>query len=262
MKIICRPHNCFGGFFSQFNQTIQGLVHYYDIINQVEWNMHDVSAFCYNNDDNFRPLFVEYNNNIPSRETKIVDAYIDVSFTAHFAADKYTCVDQKWRDTYYKAYKKFIKHTDLVDSTFEEIYQKQFQMYKDVPKIGILIRNNHLSTEQPNRVSPTKEQYIDAINSFNLKEFVVVCAIDNNEDLNYFKDKYNIIYNKNTTRTATAYDLESHRNGSVLNVKDTINHYLEGVALSKCDYFIHPVSNVATAALYMNPSLKNLFLIG
>jgi hypothetical protein len=262
MKVIFKPHNCGGGFFSQFNQTIQGLSHYYDTINQVEWNMHDTSAFCYNSGDIFKPLFEEYNNNSPSHVTKTIEMFIDQNYTAHLVAEKYTCPEQKqWRNTFNKAYKKFIKHTELVDNTFNEVYENQFKAYKDVPKVGILIRNNSLSTEQPRLVSPTKELYINAINSLNLKEFVLVCAIDNNEDINFFNSKYNTIYNKNTTRSSTAYHNEPHR-VDCLNIKDAVNHYLEGFALSKCDYLIHPVSNVATAALYMNPDIKNLFVIG
>ena len=30
--------------------------------------------------------------------------------------------------------------------------------------------------------------------------------------------------------------------------------------LSKCNYFIHPVSNMATAALYFNPELKSIYI--
>lgn len=262
MKIIFKPHNAGGGFFSQFNQTIQGLSYYYDVINQVEWNMHDTNAFCYNSGDIFRPLFEEYNNNNFSQETKTFEMFIDQNYTAHLVAEKYICAEQKqWRNNFNKAYKKFIKHTNLTDSTFNDIYENQFNIYKDIPKIGILIRNNMLSSEQPRLTSPTREQYVNAINSLNLKEFVLVCAVDNNEDLNYFNSKYSTIYNKNTTRSLTRYHNEPHRVDG-LNIKDAINHYLEGYALSKCDYLIHPVSNVATAALYMNPNIKNLFLIG
>jgi hypothetical protein len=41
---------------------------------------------------------------------------------------------------------------------------------------------------------------------------------------------------------------------------DGAYHYLESFVLSKSDYLIHPVSNMATAALYMNPKIKNIFL--
>lgn len=262
MKLVFKPHNCGGGFFSQFNQTIQGLSHYYNVINQVEWDMHDTNAFCYNSGDVFRHLFEEYNNNEPSLEVKTFEMFIDQNYTAHLVAEKYVCAEQKqWRNTYYKAYKKFIKHTELVNNTFSEIYTNQFKTFNNIPKVGILIRNNNLSTEQPRRISPTKELYVKAINDLNLKNFVIVCAIDNNEDLNYFNTRYNTIYNEHTTRSLTAYHNEPHRVDG-LNIKDAVNHYLEGYTLSMCDYFIHPVSNVATAALYMNPDIKNIFIIG
>lgn len=262
MKIIFNSHKCGGGFFSQFNLVVQGLVQHDGNIDCVEWDMQDAGAFQYNSGEIYKPLFEEYTNNKEYTETITVNNFYDQNYTAHLAASKYTSSDQKqWRNTYHSIYTKYIKHTDYLNDIFNNVYSEQFARYNDTPKVGILIRNNNLAAEQPRQAVPTNELYIRAISELNLKDFTLICAIDNRQDLEFYKRNYNTICNENTSRSETRYHGEAHCVSNLTKI-DAAYHYLEGFALSKCDYLIHPVSNVATAALYMNPKLKNMFVIG
>jgi hypothetical protein len=125
----------------------------------------------------------------------------------------------------------------------------------------VLLRNNALSTEQPNRRLPSITQYFDAIDSLNIANPKIICSIDNLEELTPFTNNYDCWYNKNTLRTTYKNEAEPHVTNDKT-IKDAANQFLEGYMLSKCDYLIHPVSNIATGALYMNPDLKNIFLVG
>lgn len=262
MNLILKSHKCGGGFFSQFNLVIQGLYLYDGLINRVIWDMEDAPAFQYNSGDVYKPLFEEYNNEIVSNETATVNTFFNQNYTAHLVVNKYLSKDQKvWRNKFNKIYKKYIKHTSYLDNIYNNIFLPQFEQYKDIPKIGILIRNNNLGIEQPRKVSPSIELYLKALQELNIQDFVLVCGIDNYNDLEFFKKYYKIIYNPHTTRSATACRGEPHHS-SQMQIVDAAYHYLEGYALSKCDYFIHPVSNVATGALIMNPDLKNIFVVG
>jgi hypothetical protein len=264
MNIVFEPHICGGGFFSQFNLVIQGLELYDELITRVTWNMHDAPAFQYNSGDIYKPLFEEYVSDKAtlSNETATIKMFFNQNYTAHLVANKYLSKDHKeWRLRFNKVYKKYIKHTNYLDEIFTRVFAKQFEFYKDLPKVGVLIRNNNLGVEQPRKTSPTIDTYLNALNKLGLKDFVVVCAIDNKHDLNWFKTHFKTIHNSNTTRSETAHHAEPHHS-SQMKLIDAAYHYLEGYALSKCDYFIHPVSNVATGALIMNPELKNVFVIG
>lgn len=262
MNLILKSHKCGGGFFSQFNLVIQGLYLYDGLINRVIWDMQDAPAFQYNNGDVYKPLFEEYNDGTISNEIETVNTFFNQNYTAHLVANKYLSNEQRiWRTRFNNVYKKYIKHTQYLKDIFNNIFLPQFEQYKSVPKIGILIRNNNLGVEQPRKISPTVELYLKAIKELNLPDFVVVCGIDNNQDLNFFKQHFKTILNPYTTRSETAWHSEPHHS-SQMKAIDAAYHYLEGFALSKCDYLIHPVSNVATGALIMNPSLKNIFVIG
>jgi hypothetical protein len=262
MDIIINSHKGFGGFFSQFNMILQGLELYDEMINRAIWDVHDAPAFRYNNGEIFKKLFKEYDNNKLSTETITHNTFFNVNYTAHLVAEKYQSPQQKeWRTKFNKIYKKYFVHTDYLNNTFNDILKPQFDQYKNIPKIGILIRNNNLGPEQPRKTSPTIDLYLDAIRQHNLNDFALVCGIDNNQDLNFFKTHFNTIYNPYTSRSETASHNEPHHSGS-LQAVDAAYHYLEGYMLSMCDYLIHPVSNVATGALIMNPELKNVFVIG
>lgn len=254
------------GFFSNFNKVIQNLYFHINEVEKITWQMTGNIFNLYTNNKNedvYSKLFVPYSNNTLITnilEDIYIDRYVDYTYTAHTVANIYLSEDQNWRTEYNKAYNRFIKFTNFINDTWNAYYASFFNKTPNTPKVGILIRNGLLSTEQPNGRLPTVEQYVQAINTLNLTSPSIVCAVDNLEELAYLSNHFTCYYNEQTTRSKNKYDTEPHSKSST--ILDAAFHFLEGVMLSKCDYLIHPVSNMATAALYMNPTLKNTFLIG
>lgn len=258
-RIIFESHSA--GFFSNFNKVVQALSVYYNQIGEVIWKMQGPGMGQYHpTEEIYNKLFIPYKSSSVIEEV-CISKYIDVNYTAHHVAEIYQNTDQTWKYQYNKAYNTYIKHTSFLEEVWNKNYLSFFEKAKNKTKIGILIRNQQLSTEQPRRVLPNREAYQHTIKELKLDDYVIFCGIDNKHDLSFFENNYNVFYNKNVTRTNFSYDGEPHlRDG--LTIVDAAYHYLESYALSKCDFLIHPVSNMATAAMYMNPELKNIFLIG
>lgn len=250
------------GFFANFNRVIQALSFYKEQVGKISWDMKNFIGNSYNCDFLYESLFVtkqpSYENN--DLETIVVKEYIDHTYTAHDVANRYLQQDQSWRHDWHNAYKTFIGFTDFLSDIWEKTYSPVFT--NEIPKVGILARHNALGSEQPHRRMPHLEQYYNAISALNLSNFKVVCAVDSNEMLAHFTSKYDCFFNAKTTRTHTPNDLSEAHHRPGMNIIDAAYHFLEAYMLSKCDHFIHPVSNTATAALFLNPNLKNTFIIG
>jgi hypothetical protein len=255
-QLIFQPHPA--GFFSNFNKVTHALSVYNEQVGEIVWQMIGEGMHQYHCDEVFSKLFKPYKEDVVCDESITVQRYIDVKYTAHHVAEVYDSSDQKWRHNLNAVFNKYIKFTDLLDQTWNNIFTKQFEEQAGT-KIGILIRNNALNCEQPYQKLPEKQSYIDAIEQIQAGSKTVVCAIDNREDLAFFTEKYKCIYNEHVSRSNTASDPETHLHNQ-LSCIDAAYHFLEAYALSKCDYLIHPVSNISTAALYMNPKLQNVFL--
>lgn len=222
--------------------------------------MKDTKVFRYNSGCIFKILFREYNSRLPRHEKQIeIKEFLYPKDTGLFIMDKYISNNHKWKFDYNEIYSKYIIHTPYLNQVYNIIYSNQLEKYKNIPKIGLLIRNNNLSREQPSGEMPSIGKYISAIESLNIDKFILICAIDNLENLNFFKKNYNIIYNPFIKRSDTANDIEPHHIENMQAI-DGAYHYLESFILSKADYFIHPVSNMATSVLYINPKIKNIFL--
>ena len=250
------------GFFANFNRVIQALSFYNTQVHKISWDMKNFIGNSYNCDLLYENLFITKlpNNENNELEKIVIKEYIDHTYTAHDIANRYLQQDQSWRHDWYNAYNNFIGFTDFLNNIWEEVYSSIFTDNK--PKVGILTRHNALGSEQPNRRMPSLEQYYNAITDLNLSDFKVVCAVDSNETLAQFTSKYDCLFNTKTTRTHTPNDMSEAHHRPGMNIVDAAYHFLEAYMLSKCDYFIHPVSNTATAALFLNPYLKNTFIIG
>jgi hypothetical protein len=155
-----------------------------------------------------------------------------------------------------KAYNKYIKikpHIqEKIDYKVNELKNGSDQI------IGIFIRSNALANEQPSGVMPTREEYINAINNIkksnNVKYFF---CIDNENDLEYFKQLYTPNYYTDIRRTSNTNDGEPHTK-TMGTLEDLENSFIEVCVMSQCDILVHCVSNMVTASLYMNMNQKSI----
>lgn len=124
--------------------------------------------------------------------------------------------------------------------------------------IGVLVRCDHHAGEQLSKRSQSLEEYAEAIWSISSKPNVFLVSGDK-ESLQWFHDKFLTWFPWDTKRTEKRSDPDRHLS-EPQTVEDAKQVMKEVLTLAQCKYLVCPVSNMSTAALYMNPKLKSVFL--
>ena len=107
---------------------------------------------------------------------------------------------------------------------------------------------------------PALDIYSNAIDKIDkTKKTKYFLRIDNEKDLEYYKNKYYPNYQTSITRSKDNIEDSLHvSNNKYLLLDDLENTYLEVALLSVSDILVHCVSNMATASLYMNMNQKSI----
>lgn len=246
-----------GGFFSNFNKVTTYLKN--KNIAGIRWNLQGqpYGAFAYNFGEVFGKLFQEYTNGNNIDDVFELKEYDCLDYTGKNVHNQYISNDQKWRSDL-NATLRYIIPTPTLQKYINEI-DITFKNLKDKQVIGVLKRNELLKCEQVGGKLPSIEKYFTEIDKLFNENIYLSLSVDNTTDINQFINKYSrCIYNPNIRRTRVNTDTEPHFLPGT--VHDAIYTYLEVYMLSKCNYFIHPISNMATAALYFNPELKSIYI--
>jgi len=247
-----------GGLFSNFNKVTTFIQNTEDKIVKITWNLQGqpYGAFAYNCGEVFSKLFHDYDTGESADEIVILNTYTDTSFTGKEVHDKYALY--KWRENFNKTLKYFQPTPSLQEAQDKIEYKYVFSSNK-INLIGILKRNNLLKCEQKHGQMPSLEDYYKEIDKIFDNNTYLYLAVDNSHDLNAFISKYkNCIYNPKMRRSNLCTDTEPHFTPGT--AEDALYTYLEVFTLSKCKTFIHPLSNMSTAVLYFNPSIKSIYI--
>jgi hypothetical protein len=260
-NLILRSHD--GGFFSNFNKLIAYLKANNDIT-KITFDVKSLgsgtaSGFLNKNNELFSKLFEPYDENVPIIKELIVDEYKEnLEITGTYAAQFYGN-NRNNLQPYNNVFTKYIKlkkelqeKIDLQIDTMKKMNVEQI--------IAIFIRNKALAYEQPKGKMPRNIDYENALNKIDkTKKTGYFFCIDNEEDLEYFKNKYSPYYYTKIRRSKTSMNTEAHRasNGSMKDLEDS---YIEVALLSKCDILAHCLSNMVTASLYMNMNQESIFV--
>lgn len=142
---------------------------------------------------------------------------------------------------------KYIYLNPLVENKINEFYLENMTGKKT---IGVHIRGTDKYLEAP-RIPVQK--FIDQINKFT--DYQVLIATDEQKIIDELVQKLHkpVIY-YDAQRSTSNKPL--HRN----NAKIGEDVLIEAQLLSRCDIFIHSVSNVSTAVLFFNPTLEHIFI--
>ena len=255
--LIVHQHE--GGFFSNFNKVISFLETHPEV-SKITWDLQGqpFGAFAYNCGEVFSKLFVPFWDKNPIEgEPYILSEYVDQRHTGKNAHGLYTG-HQGWRNSLHRTLQQYIRITPYLIPRIKSIHDT-FNSVKDRPKVGILKRNELLKCEQQKNCMPAFEQYQAAIKELKLEKPVFMFSIDNLYDLDQFKAEFRPhMYSPGMRRTQKNTDMEPHFLPGTQ--QDAAAAFLDVYMLSMCDYFIHPVSNMATAALYFNPKMKSIYL--
>ena len=208
----------------------------------------------------FSKLFSPYDENKPIDKTIRNEIYEDKRITGLNAANYYNENRSKLQP-FHDAYNKYIQiKSDLQEKIHSKVEELKADSEQVEQVIAIFIRSNALAGEQPNGRMPTREEYDNAITKIDkTKKTKYFFCIDNKDDLEYFKNKYTPNYYTNIRRISNSLNGEPHTN-TIGTLEDLQDSFIEVVLLSSCDYMVHCVSNMATAALYMNMNLNSIFI--
>lgn len=254
IHVIVQFHE--GGFFSNFNKITTFLKNTKDNVVKITWNLQGqpYGAFAYSCGEVFGKLFEPYDTKESVDEVYHLQTYTDISYTSKNVHDKYCLTD--WRFDFNETLK-FFKPVPSLQKQIDTLIANP--AFSTSNLIGILKRNNRLKCEQHDNKLPSLQEYFTEIDKILTKNTYLYLSVDNVHDLNSFIDKYKkCIYNTKTRRTNFVTDTEPHFTPGTAD--DAKNIYLEVYALAKCKCFIHPLSNMSTAALYFNPELTSIYI--
>jgi len=260
-RLVFNGH--WSGLFCNLNRLINYLVMYPNI-REIDFNVIAGKAnhkpFIGENVEIFSKLFQKYKEDIP---TDIIYNYSGGEFTkffhiTHKEAYQYYNENRYKLELYNKAFNKYIHLLPHLQIRLDKMVNEMRSNCDQV--IGVFVRSNALAAEQPTGVMPTREEYLEAISELDTfsKKTKYFLRIDNDEDYKFYKSKLSPVYETNIKRAQTNKGDAPHTNGEYLSLEDLENTYLEIALLSHCDILVHCVSNMVTAALYMNMNLISI----
>lgn len=250
------------GFFSNFNKLLTHLVDN-PTITKIDYQMKSFGqgspfSFIKEGEELFSKLFEPYDENKEISETLEKENYDDTRITGPGAANYYN-ENRTQLQPFHDAYKKYIKIKPEIQKKIDE---KIKALKEGDPEkiIGIFIRSEALAGEQPSGKMPSREDYKRILDSIDkTKKTKYFLCIDNNDDLEYYKEHYKPNYYTNIRRTTNNTNGEPHKN-TMGTLEELENSFIEVVLLSQCNILVHCLSNMVTASLYMNMNQESKFV--
>lgn len=252
------------GFFFNFNRLIHYLV-VYPNTTEIEFNVRakidSHLPFIGDNEELFSKLFENYKENKTIDEVLNIDKsdWKGLPFSGGDGSKFYNFNRYKFQK-YNNAFTKYIKlKPDLqkkLNKYLEELRKDSQQL------IGIFVRSDALKDEQPNKKMPRREDYLDALNNIDTQTKLTkyFLRIDNDEDLEYYKNTLTPNYYLDMKRAQTNNGDAPHRDETFLPLEELEKIYLEIALLSQCDYILHCSSNMVSSALFMNMNAISIFV--
>jgi hypothetical protein len=169
--------------------------------------------------------------------------------------------DGNWRQELNAVYRKFFRYEPVVSCKLES-YAPRLRSYPH--KVAILSRGSALSAEQHGHRMPTREEYREAITyykqQYSSEKLLFVLCVDNEEDLAYYQELCKPYPTFCTTIRRADNGAQEPHIGPQSSINDAIDTVVELELCAMCDVLVHPVSNMATIILLMNPSLASKYL--
>ncbi len=242
---IVRAHGA--GLFSNINKVLVCLRLYENVY--VDWSKaaENDPAFRYGgsfygncwtdlfNDDTVKP----------EHDYDIIYQYPFWDITDRCAGVLYGHPEWMWREFYHAAWKRLTCKVEPVavgDDT-----------------VGVLIRSDALGGEQLYGKSQTLEAYETAMRATGAGAFFVVSSDE--ASIIWLQERFgsNVYFSSAIKRNKTRSDPEQHLTTPQTKA-DAIDVMREVLALARCKALIHPISNMATAALIINPKIESVYL--
>lgn len=131
------------------------------------------------------------------------------------------------------------------------------------PTVGMLIRSDVHGGEQLSGRSQSLEEYAQAFKAVSDNSTNLLVVSSDTESIHWMDDRFpnhKILFTEGVKRNPQrSTNPEQHLVVPQTN-SDAVQVVQEVLNLASCRVFIHPVSNMATAALYINPELQSIYL--
>lgn len=158
-----------------------------------------------------------------------------------------------WRATCHAHWRKLHVRSEITEFV-DAFVRDRFNVGKVV---AALVRSHGLAGEQISGRSQTLEEYARAIEREN--PGVLYVASSDWESLAWLKARFPRTVQHPLSARAPHRGIERHLSTPQTPL-DAINCLQEVLIMSHADALVHPVSNLATVALYANPQLKSVYL--
>lgn len=246
MMKSCVIHAHHAGLFSLLNNVIT-CMDLYDHVhvdwgeNCIYWNEGDGNVW----NSLFGPT------QAPPGHFEVLDGYPDQWMTYKGPHGLYGLHD--WRVYAHEHWQKITVRPEIMQKVQEYLGYLPTREF-----ISVLVRSTPHAGEQFSGKSQSLDDYAKAIEE-NLppKSFVFMMCPDY-QTAAWFRQRFPVIWHQNTKR-ASNRDIDRHlvENQTIEDAKQVL---IETLILSQATTLIHPISNIATAALYMNPNLRSVYL--
>lgn len=246
-----------GGVCSNINKILAYLYkNKHREFSSLQWNVkagnYGPLAYLHNNAELFGFLFKQ---DKIDKEVEIFDNpgddNNDISWI--YAKDFYGNI--QLQQEYSNIYHKYFEPRGYLMWYFEKVYEHEFR--KDNNYVSILVRSDVLGPEQPRLKMPSFEEYAQYRNQFPGATYLL--SVDNEVDLKRFKEVFKPHIVNERIRRSPDRTTEPHTS-NIGDIYDLYDAMCEVYMLSKAQTIIHPVSNMATTSLIINPSQHSEFL--
>lgn len=231
------------GLFSLLNNVITCL-DIYDRI-QVDW-----TGSIYGDGNLWDALF-DPTGDVPE-PFDVINNYPSQWLTYKHAAKLYEG-GHEWREKCSFYWNQFFVHPDIEQAVYGFMVERDLQDY-----ISVIVRAHGHAGEQPSCRSQSLDAYAAAIDDRLGPATRLFVMAGDNQTVEWLKARFPVTYFEDTPRMQ---DRNSDRH---LNVPQTFADarrvLIEVMVASRGRALIHPVSNMATAALYIEPEIQSIYL--
>lgn len=272
---IIRPHNA--GLWSLINNVATCGELYENVF--VDWHPNDQLLYKHPSND---PLVADRSNlwfhlfagtdlqtcaNFHQHfaTADVLPDYPDQHLTYLHVAKHYTDPDQSWREVYHKHWDSWRVRGEFVQQAFDWVEKVAFGFE---PFIAVLVRAHPHAGEQTSGKSQALDDYGHAVRSMReqiadvyqcrQKDVPVFVMAGDWPTVGYFQHHFDAAFYPGLERTNNR-DLDPHRTRPQT-YRDAELALIEVMILAQAHTLIHPVSNMATGALYINPALRSVYI--
>ena len=185
----------------------------------------------------------------------VLEEYPHYKYTYVHPASLYVDGNDNWRSRLNAVFSRF----KIQDTIYDAVASSD---YPQGPVVAVQVRSGNHKGEQPSGKHALLEDYFRLINGVlvDSPETQIYLATSDNETVATFTAEYGdkLWYDVKTRRGRTR-STDFHEEAQQY-IEDAARCLREVILMSKATTLIHPVSNMATAALYMNPNSKSVFI--